>query len=201
MYTSLKSWWSKERGVASISMFILSIPLIVGSFGFGFDEVRGIYLKNYIQSRADLAVENAVALDTKTLSSGALSIDPSIGDQVSSNYKDNTLDYRNQSILSCTPSQTVYSGISGSYYSSTTNTSIHQDSAPSCTQTVTILGDSSQTTSCKDLSTNTFANPVKYGVHFEVKEKINTVFLRILGINTINLGTVKAETLIRPNCP
>ena len=189
-----------ERGVASISMFILSLPLIIGSFGFGFDEVRGIYIKNYIQSRADIAVQNAVALNTSTLSNGLLYIDPSVGDTVSSNYDTNTQNYRNQSILSCTPSDTVYSGVNNQTYSPTAN--ISQDNkAPACSQSVTVIGSSSQSTSCKNLSSNTFVSPVKYGVHFETKEKINTVFLRILGIPTINLGTIKAETLIRPRCP
>jgi len=184
VFKLFKSWRYNEKGVASISLFILSLPLIVGSFGFGFDEIRGIYIRNYVQGRADLAVQNAVAATTTTSSNGSISLNTDYTSIVEGNYKDNTQQYRNQSILSCNESDVVRQNVS---------------TLSPCTQTVWQVGTFGQSTSCKNL--NSFGPTPAYGVHFQVKEKINTVFLRILGINTINLGTINAESLIRPNCP
>jgi len=194
MFNLFKSWKYNEKGVASISLFILSLPLIVGSFGFGFDEVRGIYIRNYVQGRADLAVQNAVAATTTTTSKGNISLDANYVNDVINNYEKNTQEYRNNSILSCSSKATT------TY--NPTNQITHQNisSTASCVQTVWQVGTFfNQATACKNL--NSFGPTSAYGVHFQVKEKINTIFLRILGINTINLGTINAESLIRPNCP
>lgn len=174
MLSKFSSWRSKERGTATITIFILALPLIVGSFGFGFDEVRALYFKTYLQNRADLAVQNAVASNSSTQVNGTIILDP-IGsvNSVYSNYNTNTLSYRSSNTLICPLNQ--------------------QFSNQGCSEFAQIFG---QTINCADLSAGG-----QYGLRFDVRENISTVFLRILGIKQMNIGTISAESLIRPVCP
>lgn len=60
MLKKISSWFKKEKGYSTAAIFILGLPLLVGSFGLAFDSVRLVYIQQYLQGRADLATEAAV---------------------------------------------------------------------------------------------------------------------------------------------
>lgn len=59
---AMSTWWSKERGFASTALIILSIPMILGAFGYGFDAMRLYYAKRYLQGRLDIATQSGAAI-------------------------------------------------------------------------------------------------------------------------------------------
>lgn len=180
----LIAWWKFEKGMATISLFILGLPLIIGVFGFGFDEARALYIKGYLQNRATLAVQSALASSTNTDSNGNLYIDPNVYAQVYNNYEDNTSSYRsNGTILTCATSSIENNPIQ----------------AGECGGDVTTIGiPGTLADYCKPV----FGGAVSsYGLQYQVKEQVDTVFLRILGINTLTLSTIDATALLRPACP
>lgn len=184
MKRSFLSWWKEEKGVATIALFILSLPLTIGVFGYGFDEVRADYLRGSLQNRADLAVQIALAGQTNTDSNGNLYIDPyAVEQEVNTLYQDNTDHYRSGSVLSCPADQ-----LQGTLISS-----------GKCGGEFSVIGTQEPLASyCSARSSGVNLN---YGIDFKVKEQVNTVFMRILGISTITLPTVEAQAYLRPVCP
>lgn len=177
-------WWRAERGVSTITLFILSLPMIIGSFGFGFDEVRAVHLRGYLANRATLAVQVALAGATNTNSDGNLQIDPvAVQGEVNQLYLENTDHYRSSSVLSCPTSELESNPIV----------------AGQCGGEFKVMGQAeSLATYCTNLSSGGNLN---YGIDFRVKEQINTVFLRIIGISTLTLPTIEAKAYLRPTCP
>lgn len=174
MLNRFRAWRGNEHGASTITIFILAMPLIVGSFGFGFDQVRALYFKNYIQNRADLAVQNAVALNSSTKADGTILLGEKSILDAQDNYTKNTRQYRGNSVFNCFLTW--------------------ESSATGCSQSVGKVGNSGDI-NCKDLFLRQ-----EYGLKLEIREKVNTVFLRILGINELNLGTITAKSIVRPVC-
>ena len=97
---TMASWWSKERGFASTALIILSIPLILGAFGYGFDAMRLYYAKRYLQGRMDIATQSGAAI-TFTDSGGNIRLgDASSRVQASIEEAEMVLDENTQSARS-----------------------------------------------------------------------------------------------------
>jgi uncharacterized membrane protein len=56
-----KAWRLGERGLSSAAIFILALPLLCGAMGYSIDMTRVIFVKKYVQDRADLAVQGAIS--------------------------------------------------------------------------------------------------------------------------------------------
>ena len=54
----------EERAATSLVMFIMFFPLIVGSFGFGVDVARNIWVRTSLQNAVDTAVVGGAAVTT-----------------------------------------------------------------------------------------------------------------------------------------
>lgn len=81
MLARARRWWRdpddrRDEASNSFAMFIVLLPVILGSFGIGVDMSRNIYLRTVIQNHLDLAVVSGagthVANGTKIDPSGAL---------------------------------------------------------------------------------------------------------------------------------
>jgi hypothetical protein len=101
----IQSWRSAERGFSSAAIFILALPLLVGAMGYGFDNSRFLYVKTYLQGRADLATQ--AALSNVGMSGSQILIDGSALQTASDLYCANTASKRGSSGMlsnSCQPS-------------------------------------------------------------------------------------------------
>jgi hypothetical protein len=182
MLRSFRHWRLAERGFATAAMFIMSLPLIVGAFGFGFDYARAVYIKAYIQNRATMAVQTAVATNAITDVNGISTLDvASTETMVYTNYLMNTDSKRQDGTLRCSTG------------------SVSGYPLDACTGIATVQGvPMSLADYCKKLSTPGF---IPYGVHYEVSEVINTTFLKIIGIKQMTLHKISASALVRSgNC-
>lgn len=179
MLNRFHQWRLAERGFATISMFILALPLIVGSFGFGFDYARASYMRNYLQNRVTMAVQTAVATNAITDTNGISRLDPgTTPPAVYANYWGNTDSKRQDGTLVCSTTS-----VGGGYPSG------------GCSGSASVQGSPMPLADyCKSLSIPGF---VPYGVHYEVTEVINTTFLKIIGIKQIILHKVSATALVR----
>ena len=63
-----------ERAATSLVMFIMFFPLIVGSFGFGVDVARNIWIRTSLQNAVDTSVVGGAAV-TKISSAGQVVVD------------------------------------------------------------------------------------------------------------------------------
>lgn len=96
-----KKWRIAERGVSSIVIFILGMPMILMAFGFGIDIMRVGYAKRVMQSRLDVAVQAGASL-SYTTARGAVRLGvPANGQQAAASvlraqqvYLDNTRNFR-----------------------------------------------------------------------------------------------------------
>lgn len=57
----VKKWWGGERGMSSIVVFILGMPALLVAFGYGFDSLRLIYVKESLQGTLNRATQAGVA--------------------------------------------------------------------------------------------------------------------------------------------
>ena len=176
----LRSWLNGERAFSTAAVFIIALPLIVGVFGLAFDSVRLVYIKSYLQGRADIATQSAVNTSyTNTRDrliylgapsdggSGARSINIA-----NSLYVKNTLSKRGASGFLST---------AGTYGTPTTV----KFGAPLTTAQL-----------CLPPATS----GVKYGVTLTVTENVPTTFLKILGIQSMPLN-IESTALVRGrNC-
>lgn len=180
-------------------MFILLLPLIIGVFGYGFDSLRLLYVKNLVQVRADAATQAGVALNYTTVIDGeervvlGSPVDVEAGEtamvQAYDNYGINTTLMRppNSNILTC-------SGVPLTIHP---NASTLNPTSEACAQATAIIGTP---ISNSDLcSRRTVA--AEYGVQLRVNETVDTVFLRILGKNQFHLTNITSSSLVRgANC-
>lgn len=183
----LREWRWAERGASSAALIILSMPLMIGAFGFGFDVLRFNYVQRYAQGRVDLATQ-AAAATTYTDVDGAIRLgsqwDPYEWETVAyDSYARNTEDKRGDAesvaMFHC-PVESVTGGF-----------------GEECAGIATIVGTE------PPIGFN-FCDQVRsgdvYGVRYEVTETVPNVFLRIIGIPDFTF-TVGSETLIRQrNC-
>lgn len=199
MFRWLKLWWSTERGVSVSAIFILAMPLIIGVFGLGFDSLRVLHIKNIIQMRVDSATQAGAAINyTKNTSGPAATAvlelgapgDPVSGDSalqaMYANYDINTQDMRG-TVLACDPAAPQ-----------TLNLTIVPPTSDPCATVGGIVGTPIKYNDlCKNMSINTN----KYGVRLAVNEKIDTTFLNILAINSVDLKNIHSTSAIRArNC-
>lgn len=59
----LARWRLAEHGYVSLTMFILTVPLMLLAFGYGFESLRLVYLRNFLESRATMAASAGVAVN------------------------------------------------------------------------------------------------------------------------------------------
>lgn len=176
MWKFFRTWRNAERGFGMAALTIIAMPLLVAAFGLGFESVRLVYIKDWIQGNADLATGAAVSMAYADPVSQRVYLGANATRTAIEVYRDNTSEKR-------TPAGTtnglVYD-VAGSY------------GAPSVVVTGSPL---TRTQLCMSPST------VKYGVEMTVSEKVPATFLNIIGIHDFTLGPITSTAIIRAgNC-
>lgn len=78
--TPLERWWARRTGqtgesaVSTFVVFLLLMPMIVGTFGIGFDVARNTYIRMSLQNDLDSAVVGAAAVTGTDPDTGKLFI-------------------------------------------------------------------------------------------------------------------------------
>ena len=174
---SIRTWLRAERGFGTAGMFILMLPVIVGIFGYGFESARAVWLKNYIQGRADMATFTATTHSTVT-TSGKIVFKADAVPTAYSEYLANTDTKRSDGLLICSGSSVTNGtlGPSGSCFGKAWIVAPAKGSPSFC-------------------GTNSSAN--RYGIHYRLEEQVPATFLHIVGIQTLTLPVIDSETLLR----
>lgn len=181
MIQKIQNWFKKEHGFSTAALFILSIPLLVGSFGLGLDSVRLIYIQEYLQGRADIATAAAVNTAytdpaSKKLLLGTKAAGTTGSLNVASNLYSVNTDNKRRS--------------AGSY-----NGFLNPKSGSYGTPIVKIVGSPIDTARLCD-----GAAAPKYGVELTATEQVPATFLTIVGIRSFDV-TVKSTAWVRgKNC-
>ncbi len=194
MIQRIRNWRRAEQGMSGAALLILSLPLIIGVFGFGFDVLRLNYAHRFAQGRLDLATQDAAAT-TYTAEDGSIRLgspnNPDEWREVAYNsYAGNTENKRGSGntayLLKCNTASVTGDELGGE-----------------CSGVATIVRPESWPDDNPPIGFD-FCNRVStgdvYGVHYDVEETVPTVFMRILGINQFTF-TASSEALIRQrNC-
>lgn len=178
MIQKIKNWFKKEQGFSTAAVFILSIPLLVGSFGLGLDSVRLIYVQEYLQGRADIATAAAVNTAytdpaSKKLFLGTKAAGTSGSLNVASNLYSVNTDPKRRAAGTYNGFLNPKSGIYG-------------------TPSVKIVGAPIDTARLCDGGA---ATP-KYGVELTATEQVPATFLTIVGIRSFDV-TVTSTSWVR----
>lgn len=182
MRSLFRSWRSAERGFSMAAITIIAMPLLVTAFGLGFESVRLVYIKGWMQGHADLATAAAVSIayadpaDQKVYL-GKPGVGPAASLMAAQDvYLDNT-----------NPKRTA---------AGTSNGLLLDPSGAFGTPSVAITGSPLERTElCLSPAS------VKYGVRMSVTEKVPATFLKIVGIKDFTLGPITSTAIIRAgNC-
>ncbi len=181
MFAAFHRWRKKESGFSTAALVIIGMPLLVGAFGLGFDSVRAVYIKEYLQGRADLATQAAVAISYTNPGDQKIYLGtPTLGTSVSTStanslYIQNTVTKRQTSLTA--------SGFLAPRSSTYGNPS-----------TVVIGQPLMRSQICLPPTT------IDYGVTMTVKEQVPTTFLRIIGIQSLDLNVTSTSIVRGRNC-
>lgn len=183
----IREWRIAERGTSSIALFILMLPLIVGIFGFGFDIVRWSYAKNYAQGRMNMAIETAMTYRYTNANGNTALGQPGYADAVTvlgeTYYQINTAHSRDSGdggLLSCADADMLYSP------------------TEECELTISLSGltvAGQNYDFCAEPGSDDYV-----GVRGQATETINTVFLKLFGVDSLTF-TVRSFIPLRDgNC-
>lgn len=195
MFTKFRTWRLAEKGVSTAALLILSLPLMLGAFGFGFDALRLSYAKRYAQGRLDLATQSAAAV-TYTAPDGSIKLG------ISSN-PDAWKAEAYRSYTSNTDKMRQGAPNTHQFFQCTSGDATNGLIGTTCGGLAEVIGSAPPVGF--DFCQNTkYANPIAtrptYGVRYTVKETVPTMFMRILGVNEMTF-TISSETLLRQrNC-
>lgn len=182
MWKFFRSWRHAERGFGMAALTILAMPLLVAAFGLGFESVRLVYIKDWMQGNADLATGAAVSIAYADPASQRVYLGtPGLGAAASTSTA-------NAVYLENTSGKRTAPG--------TTNGLIYTASGGFGVPSTVITGSPlTRTQLCASPST------VKYGVQMTVTEKVPATFLNIVGIHDFTLGPITSTAIIRAgNC-
>lgn len=178
--TRVRNWLKGERGFSTAAVFIIALPLLVGVFGLAFDSVRLVYIKSYLQGRADLATQSAV--------------------NTSYTNPANRLIYLGRPSDGGTGQSSI--NVADSFYAQNTaskrGTGGFLSSTGTYGQPTTALFGAPLTPAQLCLPPAT--SGTKYGVTMTVQENVPTTFLKILGISSMPVS-IESTALVRGrNC-
>lgn len=196
MWKRIQAWRMQESGIAIGALAILMMPVFIGAFGYGVDSARAIYAKEVIQGRLDLAVQAATTAPpgAKVLANGNFLLDPTLAPQTAKTlYKTNTASLRPHLLL-CAAGVVAPT-------SSTAPTTMDQK----CSGYARVVGTQITYAEANSglLCTSNLNQDAtrRYGVAYVVYESVPTMFMRIVGTQSMPLGRVRAESLVRAaNC-
>lgn len=185
----LRKWKLAERGFASTALIIIAIPLILGAFGYGFDTLRLVYAKRYLQGRLDLATQAGASIAYTNAQGnvrlGEVGVQNAAVAEANRVFLENTSNARplvgGQSLIDCTTNDV-------------------QNKVDNCNVTFSVVGTAPRqsTNFCDDLPNST-ADSV-YGLGGHATDRVQTVFLRLIGVESWDLD-VYSESLFRyRNC-
>jgi len=199
MITMFRRWRILEAGVSGAALFILSLPLMIGVFGFGFDAMRLAYAKRIAQGRLDLATQSAAAV-TYTRADGTIQLgtptNPFAWRDVAYNqYAQNTSSRRKgadgtSSFFQCPPPNGTVPD--------------YADDNQKCAGIAEVVGTPPPLgfNFCQPPGSQIAPLDTRnvYGVRMSVKEQVPTSFLKLIGIRDMTFG-IRSESLIRQrNC-
>lgn len=181
MFRAFNAWRRQEFGFSIGVMFLLGMPVLIGGFGLAFDTARVVYVKSYLQGRADIAVQAAVGQAYS--SGGKITLgDPSKGG----------------ALVSLATARSVY-------LANTESKRLNDDStvgfltSPHGSYGVPIATVVGKPLLPSQLCTAPTAG-VFYGVKMTVQEQVPSAFLQILGIKNLNVKIVSQGLVHGKNC-
>lgn len=190
---SLTNWRKQEKGMSSVALFILALPLLIVAFGYGFDSLRLVFIKESIQDKVTLAAQSGVAVNyvgSNGLVTLGSPLDGGQSEDISSKlrayqiYGQNTAEMReNGQILTCQELEKVQFP---------TNTQ--------CAEYAEIIGEPlTVAQTCTPLSDgNDIRYDNMYGLKYSVNENVKMTFLTIFGVKeTADLKNITATALVR----
>lgn len=185
---SIAQWRDEERGMSSVALFILALPLLLLAFGYGFDSLRLVFIKESLQGRLNLAAQAGVSVtytqptttgDVVTLGSPGELDGNAARQRAWNSYRLNTEGMRsNGRILMC--SQPAWN--------------VEPTNGEPCAGTVTVLG---QPLSSSQLCAPLSVPSNQYGLKYTVNEEVRSAFLSMFGIASHELHNLTATALVR----
>ncbi len=212
-------WWLDEKGMSSIVIFILGMPLIIVAFGYGFDSLRLIYVKDSLQGTLNRATQTGVSQtvsytgqrvdsdgNLKNVALIGLAGNTAKGVPVTSNpitardvayrfYTWNTADFRsdNSKVLECTPAP----GLPATVPAQKGSVGAGVNTEIICGGNIEYVGAPLTASElCDDMSDPASA---KYGLRYTVTETVSAAFLRIAGIQNHYVKDLTSVSYVRGN--
>lgn len=189
MIARLRKFFGREEGYSSAALFILGFPLIIGMFGLAFDSARFFYIRDYVENQANLALASAVntaytnPADRRIYLGTAAAGSNAALDVAESLYLTNTDPKRRSAVLAndgfLSPSGTSYQG---RRYG---------------TPVASVVG---APVTLAQLCLNPNATTSKYGVAMTIREQMPTTFLKVVGIQTLEMQVSVSSLLRARNC-
>jgi len=205
-----KKWKAAEKGLSSVVIFILGMPMILMAFGFGIDILRVGYAKSVAQSRLDVAVQAGAAL-SYTTDRGAVRLGvPVDGHMASASiqraqqiYTQNTRDFRGArgGTLGCNQAG-IASGIGRSPIRNN-NTVLYTAACTGGAYPIYIGPNDASAPAGQRIGPppdfNFCQRPAegKYGIRYDVVEQVPTIFMRMVGGPQFFNIQVTSEALLR----
>lgn len=215
-----RQWRAAEKGASTLTLFILALPVILLAFGYGFDSVRLTYLRNFLESRAEIAA-TAGASVTHTADRadpqgtpvvGSTVIIGAYGDSTAgesalaraySNYMQNTESKRDDRILTCTQ-------LAPDFRYPDTNPApgpeidwrlknFMANNPDKCLFATQVVGNPIPG---EELCSSQVDGRPEYGVTVGVNERVALTFLKIFNIDDTWVNDIRGTALIRAsdNC-
>ena len=182
MSRGLGPWRRAEHGFSTAAMFVILLPVIIGVFGIGFEIARAAYLTTWVQGRVDNATFTASTFN-RVNAQGRYYLTQTALTEAYNNYRLNTNTRRGTGVLSC-PSTSVTGG--------------NRNLTNLCSGSACFVRGGSCTQATQPIPSGATLCDYDYGIRYTVREQVPATFLRILGIQTINLPRITGETLVKP---
>ena len=188
-------WRDEEQGMSSVAMFILALPLLIIAFGYGFDSLRLVFIKESLLDKLTLATQAGVSVNY-VAANGLVTLGaPEDGGQLDAAssriraydvYTLNTATMRSTGqILTC----------------STPQYNVQPTPNEKCAGMVTVIGSPlTVPQTCAPLSDNhgSAINDNMYGIKYVVNENVKMSFLPIFKVkDSADLQNLTSTSLVR----
>lgn len=204
-----RGWRSREAGVSVPALFILSLPLLLGAFGYALDSLRVAHLGEVLNSRADQAASTGTQVNYSegikvflgSPPTGVLGANPDTAVEAAyGNYVDNTASRRGPGkALSCATISYVKTNVDLSGTRSQVEDKwrafLASHNSP-CTFYAQIAGNPQEG---QNLCTPTASSRNEYGIVIGMNETVPMTFLKLLNIAETQIRGVEGISFIRAN--
>lgn len=191
----------RDAGFSTAAIFILILPMLLGAFGYAFDTLRITYTKRYLQGRLDLATQAGAAV-TYTTQDGLIRLgDPG-------QLEGQSALAETYAVYAANTNAKRQPGSRGSSLLECSSSNVKDRAVPLTPDQVNVgpagcAGVATVTGMLPDQGYDFCSPPTDgtaYGVRYEVTEVVPTVFLRFLGVDSVDMTLVSESLLRQRNC-